>query len=120
VCFFFVLCVVYVRSALFDVFHAQGDLVVGAETLPVTIGEKRTLKLLKRIIVFGVLILVFAGLFHITTSFSFLLIFVFVGSYLTLFAYQRRWLYPGLRLEAMVEGSLLAAGGLGLAWQAWA
>jgi (E)-4-hydroxy-3-methyl-but-2-enyl pyrophosphate reductase len=42
----FVLLLIYVRSALFDVFDVQADRFVGKETLPVFIGEKRTLFLL--------------------------------------------------------------------------
>ncbi len=39
----FVLLFVYVRNALFDVFDVQGDRIVGKETLPVCIGEEKTL-----------------------------------------------------------------------------
>jgi (E)-4-hydroxy-3-methyl-but-2-enyl pyrophosphate reductase len=42
----FLLLFMYVRSAMFDVLEVQGDRIVGKETLPVFIGEKRTLKLL--------------------------------------------------------------------------
>ena len=44
--FLFVLLLVYVRSALFDVFEVLGDRIVGKETLPVSIGEKKTMSLL--------------------------------------------------------------------------
>ena len=47
--------------------------------------------------------------------------YVMLCSLLTLFlcllAYTRQWLYPGTRLEAMVEGNLFLAGLLGLVWQ---
>lgn len=38
-----VLVFIYVRNALFDVFDVQGDRIVGKETLPVCIGEEKTL-----------------------------------------------------------------------------
>lgn len=44
--FVFVLLLVYVRSALYDVFEVQGDRIVGKETLPVCIGREKTLRLL--------------------------------------------------------------------------
>jgi 4-hydroxy-3-methylbut-2-enyl diphosphate reductase len=44
--FLFVLLLVYVRSALSDVFEVQGDRIVGKETLPVCIGRDKTLRLL--------------------------------------------------------------------------
>jgi len=43
---FFILFLVFVRNALFDVFEVQGDRIVGKETLPVCIGEQRTIFLL--------------------------------------------------------------------------
>ena len=43
---FFVFLLVFVRNALFDVFEVQGDRIVGKETLPVCIGEQRTLLIL--------------------------------------------------------------------------
>jgi (E)-4-hydroxy-3-methyl-but-2-enyl pyrophosphate reductase len=51
---FFVLLLVFVRNALFDVFEVQGDRIVGRETLPVCIGEQRTLFILH--IIMGVLV----------------------------------------------------------------
>jgi 4-hydroxy-3-methylbut-2-enyl diphosphate reductase len=56
--FLFVLLLVYVRSALFDVFEVQGDRIVGKETLPVCIGRDKTLRLLYGLLVVMVLLLV--------------------------------------------------------------
>lgn len=42
----FVMLLVFVRNALFDVFEVQGDRIVGKETLPVCIGEKKTMQIL--------------------------------------------------------------------------
>ena len=50
----FVLLLVFVRNALLDVFEVQGDRIVGKETLPVCIGEKKTLLILN--IIMGLLI----------------------------------------------------------------
>ena len=50
---FFVLLLVFVRNALLDVFEVQGDRIVGKETLPVCIGEKKTLLILN--IIMGLL-----------------------------------------------------------------
>ena len=51
---FFILLLVFVRNALFDVFEVQGDRIVGKETLPVCIGEQRTLFILH--IILGALV----------------------------------------------------------------
>jgi len=115
--FLFVFSMVYVRSALFDIFQVQGDLIVGVETLPIVLGEKRTLLLLKWIILFGALILASAAITRLVGPFSYLLLLVFLSLTLCLLVYQKRWLYPGIRLEAMVEGNFFLAGLLAIIWQ---
>jgi len=115
--FLFVFSMVYVRSALFDIFQVQGDLIVGVETLPITLGEKKTLRLLKGIIALTTLIVLAAAFFNLVGPFSFLLLVCFLSLTFCLFIYEKRWLYPGTRLEYLVEGNLFLSGLLGLIWQ---
>lgn len=116
--FLFVLSVANVRSALFDIFQSQGDLIVGVETLPITIGEKKTLRLLKTVLVSGALVLVGGVVSGTVTSFGWTLLVVLFTFGMTIGVYEKRLLYPGLRMEALVEGNLILAGFLGLVWQA--
>ena len=115
--FLFVFSVVYVRSALFDIFQAQGDLIVGVETLPIVLGEKRTITLLKWVILLSAVILFLGPLLGLVGPVAYIMLCCLLTLFLCLFAYTRQWLYPGTRLEAMVEGNLFLAGLLGLAWQ---
>jgi len=115
--FAFVVSMVYVRSALFDIFQVQGDLIVGVETLPITIGEKRTLQLLKAVLAGCGALLLGAGVSGWVPSVGYVLLLPTATLALTLYTYEIRWLYPGHRLETMVEVNLLAAGLLGLVWQ---
>jgi len=50
----FIMILVFVRNALFDIFEVQGDRIVGRETLPVCIGEQKTYFVLH--IMLGVLV----------------------------------------------------------------
>jgi 4-hydroxy-3-methylbut-2-enyl diphosphate reductase len=117
VSFFFVFSLVYVRSAFFDIFQVQGDLIVGSETLPITLGEKRTLWLLKWVILVGAILLAVAPLFRWVGSFAYLLLLCYLTLTLCILAYERRALYPGTRSEAFAEASLFLAGFLALLWQ---
>jgi 4-hydroxy-3-methylbut-2-enyl diphosphate reductase len=117
VTFIVVFSITYIRSAVFDIFQAQGDLIVGVETLPIVIGERRTIILLKAIILINALMLVFSPLLGFMTAFSFLMLIPFVHLSLCLSAYERRWLYPGTRLEALVEGTFILTGLLALIWR---
>ncbi|MBW2018023.1 MAG: 4-hydroxy-3-methylbut-2-enyl diphosphate reductase [Deltaproteobacteria bacterium] len=116
VAFFAVFSIVYVRSALFDIFQAQGDLIVGVETLPITLGEKRTLLLLKSVTIIGGLGLLAAPLVGAVGSFSYLLLLCYGTLMMSILAYEKRWLYPGTSLEALVEGNFFLAGCLGFLW----
>ena len=115
--FLTVFSMVYVRSALFDIFQVQGDLIVGVETLPITLGEKRTLVLLKGVILLAALILLVAFILGLVNPFSYALIFCLLTMTLCLLVYEKRWLYPGTRMEYLVEGNFYLAGLLGLLWQ---
>ncbi len=116
VTFFVILSIAFVRTAFFDIFQVQGDLIVGAETLPVTIGEKRTISLLKWIIVSAALLLVIAPIFDLVSPFSLLLLICFFSLAMCLTAYEKRRIYPGIFLEALVEGNLFLAGLLSIIW----
>jgi len=113
---FFVLLLVFVRNALVDVFEVQGDRIVGRETLPVCIGEKKTLFLLNIIMALLIVLLVLMPLFGFMSDVGFWLlpgIAYIIG--LTLL-YNRGRIGPGPKLEFYLDTVfyLLA----GLAWLA--
>ena len=117
VSFVFVFSVVYVRSAFFDIFQVQGDLIVGAETLPITLGEKRTLWLLRWVMLVGSVLLAVAPLFGWVGLFVYPLLLCYLTLTLCILAYEKGFLYPGNRSEAFVEANLFLAGFLALFWQ---
>lgn len=116
VSFLLVFSLVYVRSALFDLFQVQGDMIVGVETLPIILGEKRTLSLLKGMLLFASLFLMAAPIFGLVGPFSYLLLLSYLSLAFCLVAYEKRWLHPGPRLEAMAEGTFFLSGLMGLIW----
>jgi len=59
--FFWATLFVFVRTAFFDVLDMQGDRLVGKETLPILMGEKRTLRVLKVLLLISTAILVLAS-----------------------------------------------------------
>lgn len=115
--FIFVVSIVYVRSAIFDIFQLQGDLIVGAETLPITLGQKKTLSLLKGILAGGSIILLASTLLLTTCHFGYLLVLCYGTFFLCILAHEKQCLHPGNSFEALVEGNLFLAGLLGLFWQ---
>jgi 4-hydroxy-3-methylbut-2-enyl diphosphate reductase len=115
--FLLVFCLVYTRSAIFDFFQVQGDMIVGAESLPISLGEQKTLVLLKIMLVTAAGTLIIAASVGLISSFAYLLLFCFISLFLCLIIYEKKWLYPGNRFEFLVEGSLVLSGLLGLIWR---
>jgi 4-hydroxybenzoate polyprenyltransferase len=107
----------YSRGILFNVFQAQGDLLVGTETLPITLGERKTLLLLKAILMITGFILLVSPLSGLVAPFSFVMFLPLFTFWLCLMAYEKHWLYPGIALEALVEANFILAGLLALIWQ---
>ncbi len=113
---FFVMLLVFVRNALIDVFEVQGDRIVGRETLPVCIGEKKTLFLLNIIMALLIVILLFMPLLGLMSEAGFWLlpgIVYIIGLNLL---HNRGRIGPGPKLEFYLDTVfyLLA----GLAWLA--
>ncbi len=107
----------YVRALLFDVFQAQGDLIVGIETLPVILGESRTIRIIKFLIVTAGCLFVAGPAMGLAEPFALLMVLPVASLSLCVTAYQKRIVNPGPMLEGMVDGSFMAAGLLGLLWQ---
>ncbi|MCP4666648.1 MAG: UbiA family prenyltransferase, partial [Deltaproteobacteria bacterium] len=120
VCICIVLSMSYVRSALFDIFQAQGDLIVGTETLPIILGEKRALGLLKALLLATALLVVASPVFGIVGPFSYCMLLPLAALFLCLTAYEKRRLYPGITFEVLVEGIFFLTGFLAWIWQALA
>ncbi len=102
----------YTRSLLFDIFQTQGDLIVGTETLPITIGEKKTLFIIKSLLSCLAIILLIAGLINVFPCFSYVMLVPSAGLFLCIMAYERKWLYLSTSLEMFVELNFLITGAL--------
>ena len=100
----------YARAVLFSLFQLQGDLMVGTETLPITLGEKRTLTLFKRILLSTALLLVVSPLLSLVSSIFYLMLIPLLTLLLCLYTYEKQWLSPGIVLEGLVECNFLLAG----------
>ena len=93
----------FAKAGLFEIFRVQGDLIVGTESLPISIGEKRTVTLLK-VALLGSACTLSAGLLTgFLPRFALAMTAPVAAMFLCVLAYERRWLYPGLTFEAVSE-----------------
>jgi len=102
--------IVFVRTAFFDLIDMQGDKIVGRETLPIFIGEEKTRRLLKNIlIVLSILpfLYSFSGILPLPAGIVFI---VPVLLFLIISANEKGKLLPGFKLVFLVETNIVLVG----------
>jgi len=109
-------CLVFVRTAFFDILDMQGDRLVGKETIPILLGEKRTLKILKILLAAIFLSMVLATRLHFIPSLGYLLSLCPFLLFWILAAHEKEYIVPGIRLDFLIETHFLLAGILTLLW----
>ncbi len=101
---FFILLLVFVRNALFDVFQVQGDRIVGKETLPVLIGAQKTIVVLNCIMaVLLIMLMLYLALGLIVTPVGYWLLPVLLYLAGFTFCYGKGYWSPGVKLEFGLE-----------------
>jgi len=114
--FLWAIGMVFVRTAFFDILDMQADRIVGRETLPILIGERKMARLLKTIC--GVLIVlpIGAGMLGWVSSLGFFAAICPVSLLIVLTVYERGHMLPSNRLEFLVETHFVLAGVIALTW----
>jgi len=114
--FLWSLGLVFVRTAFFDILDMQGDRIVGKETIPILVGEKRALRHLKVILAINFGILFVSSAFQLIPGLGFLLLICPAFVFIMLAAHERGYMLPGIRLEFLVESNFVMAGVMTLVW----
>ena len=114
--FLWSLSLVFVRTAFFDILDMQGDRIIGKETIPILLGEKRTLWLLKTILIANLSVLIFSSAFQLIPNLGYVLAICPAFILVMLLAHERGYMLPGIRLEFLVESNFIVAGVAALIW----
>lgn len=107
---------VFVRTAFFDILDMQGDRIVGKETIALLLGEKDSMRILKAILLILTAMLVVSSVLQLTSSLGFALILCPVFIAVIILAYERGRMFPGIRLEFLIETQFFLAGIISLMW----
>ena len=89
---------------------------MGRETLPIVLGEKRAMDLLKVSLVALVALPVLAGALGLTTALGYFLAVIPVGMMAVVTFHEKGKLLTGARIEFLTESHFLLAGAIGLVW----
>ncbi|MEA3427968.1 MAG: 4-hydroxy-3-methylbut-2-enyl diphosphate reductase [Thermodesulfobacteriota bacterium] len=114
--FIWATCIVFARTAFFDILDMQGDRIVGKETIPILLGEKSSLRLLKGMLIIIIAVLFLSSAFHIISSLGFILAVTPLSMLLVFSSYERGYMLPGIRLEFLVETHFILTGIITLLW----
>ncbi len=114
--FFWATLFVFVRTAFFDVLDMQGDRIVGKETLPILMGEKRTLRVLKHFLLISAAILVLASASGIFNLLGFALAACPLLMLCVILANEKELMLPGIHLEFLIESHFILVGIVTLVW----
>lgn len=114
----YVLGLVFLRCALFDILDVQGDLIVGKETLPIFLGAAKTHRLLRILTVGLAVVLALSPLLGWTPSVAWVLLLPLGGMLLMQSMLGGTWMMPGTLSEGLVEFNFWLAGAAALVWAA--
>jgi 4-hydroxy-3-methylbut-2-enyl diphosphate reductase len=94
----------------------QGDRIVGRETIPILIGEKRTMRLLKYILVLMIVFLILSSSFNLVSSLGYILFICPLFLFFVITVHEQDYMLSGTKLEFLVETHFVLAGLLALLW----
>mgnify|MGYP000206367971 FL=1 len=107
---------VFARTVFFDLLDMQGDRLVGRETLPIVLGEKRAMDLLKISLVLLVALPALTSAIGLSTGLGFFLVIIPMALLTVIVAHERGKILPGARLEFLTESHFILAGFIGVVW----
>jgi 4-hydroxy-3-methylbut-2-enyl diphosphate reductase len=116
VVFVWAVCMVFVRTAFFDILDMQGDRIVGRETIPILLGEDRTMRYLKVLLGLSLGVLVLSSIFLLVTTFGYILTTCSIFLYIVLMAHEKGHMLPGIGLEFLVDTHFVLSGFLTILW----
>ncbi|MFO7714902.1 4-hydroxy-3-methylbut-2-enyl diphosphate reductase [Desulfosarcina sp.] len=116
VVFVWATALVFARTAFFDLLDVQGDRIMGKETLPILLGSRKTVVLLKSILVGCMLLVCVGSAVGLISGLGFLIALCPAAMLALVHAYEKGLMLPSMRLEFMVESLFLLSGFLTLLW----
>jgi 4-hydroxy-3-methylbut-2-enyl diphosphate reductase len=115
--FFLSTGMVFARTVFFEILDMQGDRIAGQETLPITIGDKKTVLLLKQILFTLLIMMPVSAVIHLVSKLG-----LFLGIYplmmlIVLYVYTKKNIMYNTKLEFIIESHLVMAGIIAIIWQ---
>lgn len=107
---------VFARTAFFEVLDMQGDRIVGKETIPILIGARRSMRVLKMLLLMLVAIVCIFTFLGVFTSVGYGLAVCPVLMLLVMLANEKEFMMPGIKLEFILESTVVLSGVITFFW----
>jgi (E)-4-hydroxy-3-methyl-but-2-enyl pyrophosphate reductase len=107
---------VFARTAFFEVLDMQGDRIVGKETIPILIGARQSMRLLKIMLLFLAVMVFILSISGVFTSLGYGLAICPVIMLLVILANEKEVMLPGIKMEFIIESTIVLSGVITLLW----
>ena len=108
--FLFTMGLLFSRTAFCELLEVQGDRITGKETLPITLGEKRSQRLIRNSLYTAAMILFVAALFGWISRIGLIIALIPLSMYHVIRTHAKGKLLPGMHLEFIMECHFLISG----------
>ena len=108
--FFWATGLAFARTAFFDILDMQGDRIVGKETIPILIGEKKSIRILKTVLGLWIVLIISSSLTGIIPPLGLGLSVCPAAMLALINMHENGFMLPGIRLEFLVESHFFLAG----------
>ncbi len=116
--FFWATGLAFARTAFFDILDMQGDRIVGKETIPILLGEKKSIRILKTVLGIWAGLIIASSLTGIIPALGIGLSVCPVAMLALISMHENGFMLPGIRLEFLVESHFFLAGMVTLFYKA--
>ena len=114
--FFWTVGLVFVRTAFFDILDMQGSRIVGKETIPILLGERKTMIWLKNLAGGMTIMFILAAAMGVVSALGYLLSLCPLSMLMFLSAYEKGAIPSGFRQAFLMESHFILAGLLTGLW----
>lgn len=108
--FFWATGLAFARTAFFDILDMQGDRIVGKETIPILIGEKKSIRILKTVLGILIVLIISSSLTGIIPTLGLGLSVCPAAMLALINMHENGFMLPGIRLEFLIESHFFLAG----------
>ncbi len=113
----FVILTVFMRSVIFDIVSIEGDRIVGRETIPILIGQKRTLGMLLVLTVIIGAVMFSSAVSGLAPTLGYYLILSPAFMVMCLYAFQKQRIQAGRLFEAIIDSNFILTGLVTYLWR---